>query len=51
MCSTVVQLPNKNTISRAINHLFPLEVPPVASDEEIQELTNQSTATKGAVNK
>jgi len=48
--SAVVQLPNKNIISRAINHLFPLEVPPVASDEEIQELTNQSTITEGAAN-
>ena len=33
ICSARIQLPNKDIISRAINHLFPLEIYSVVNDD------------------
>ena len=32
ICSVIIQLPNKQLVSRAINHLFPLEIQAVQSE-------------------
>ena len=42
--SVIIQLPNKQLVSRAINHLFPLEIQAV-QPEAVETRSKQSTET------
>ena len=44
--SVIIQLPNKQLVSRAINHLFPLEIQAVQSEDEDMNLQKSDVNTE-----
>ena len=53
ICSVIMQLPNKQLVSRAINHLFPLEIQATQSEDiknEAEVIINESGASGSSGN-